>query len=96
MKTMAASQAKNSFGILLDSAQQEPITLTKKGRAVAIVLSVAEYERLETLEDAYWRERAQTAEAKGYAGTNAGAAFAAAPQTGPGSEHSALIKFFLM
>jgi prevent-host-death family protein len=73
MKIMAASQAKNSFGILLDSAQQEPVTLTKKGRAVAIVLSVAEYERLETLEDAYWRERAQAADAEGYAGTNAGA-----------------------
>ena len=46
MKTLAASTAKNSFGILLDSAQQEPVTLTKKGRAVAVVLSVAEYERL--------------------------------------------------
>jgi antitoxin Phd len=72
MKTIAASEAKNSFGILLDSAQQEPVTLTK-GRAVAVVLSVAEYERLEALEDAYWRERAD-AEAEGYAGTEAGAA----------------------
>lgn len=74
MKTIAASEAKNSFGILLDSAQQEPVTLTKKGRAVAVVLSVAEYERLEALEDAYWRERAQTADAVGYAGADAGTA----------------------
>lgn len=74
MKTIAASEAKNSFGILLDSAQQEPVTLTKKGRAVAVVLSIAEYERLEALEDAYWRERAQAAETEGYTGTAAGAA----------------------
>lgn len=74
MKTIAASDAKNSFGILLDSAQQEPVTLTKKGRAVAVVLSVAEYQRLETLKDAYWRERTHAAEAEGYAGTAAGAA----------------------
>ncbi|MFZ1641296.1 MAG: type II toxin-antitoxin system Phd/YefM family antitoxin [Candidatus Contendobacter sp.] len=74
MKTIAATQAKNSFGILLDSAQQEPVTLTKQGRAVAVVLSVAEYERLETLEDAYWRERAHAAETGGYAGVDAGVA----------------------
>ena len=79
MKTLAASTAKNSFGILLDSAQQEPVTLTKKGRAVAVVLSVAEYERLEALEDAYWRERAHTAECEGYAGTDARRGAAAEP-----------------
>jgi len=46
MKTMSAKDAKNAFGLLLDQARAEPVAVKKHGRAVVVVLSVEEYERL--------------------------------------------------
>lgn len=46
MQTMSAKDAKNAFGLLLDKARAEPVTVEKHGRAVVVVLSVEEYERL--------------------------------------------------
>lgn len=68
MKTVAAKEAKEKFGQLLDTAQREPVTIEKRGRAVAVVLSIADYERLEAIEDAWWGERASKAEAEGSLG----------------------------
>lgn len=48
---MSAKDAKNGFGFLLDTARAEPVTIEKHGRAVVVVLSVEEYERLKGLED---------------------------------------------
>lgn len=49
MKTMSAGKAKNAFGLLLDTARAEPVTIEKHGRAVAVMLSVEEFHRLEAL-----------------------------------------------
>ena len=46
MKVMAAGKAKNGFGLLIDTARAEPVTIEKHGRPVAVVLSVEEFERL--------------------------------------------------
>lgn len=46
MKSMSAKSAKNGFGLLLDTARAEPVTIEKHGRRVVVVLSVEEYERL--------------------------------------------------
>lgn len=43
---MSAKDAKNAFGLLLDNARAEPVTVEKHGRAVVVVLSVEEYQRL--------------------------------------------------
>nr|NCS28337.1 type II toxin-antitoxin system Phd/YefM family antitoxin [Microcystis aeruginosa F13-15] len=45
MKTLGASEAKNRFGELLDLARREPVKIAKKGRNVAVVLSIEEFER---------------------------------------------------
>lgn len=47
METIAATEASNRFGQLLDLALQEPVTIEKKGRKVAVILSVEEYNRME-------------------------------------------------
>ena len=65
MKTMNAKEAKDGFGLLLDTAQREPVTITKKGREVAVLVSKADFERLEALEDAYWGHRAEEARKEG-------------------------------
>ncbi len=46
MKTVAATAAKNRFGAILDDAQREPVVIRRQDRDVAVVISVAEYERL--------------------------------------------------
>ena len=46
MKTVAATEAKNRLGAILDEAQREPIVIQRQERNVAVVLSMAEYERL--------------------------------------------------
>ena len=49
MRTVAALEAKNRFGELLDRAQREPVTIEKHGRAVAVVVSAEEYKEMEAL-----------------------------------------------
>ena len=49
MKVMSAGKAKNGFGLLIDTARAEPVTIEKHGRPVAVVLAVEEYERLKAL-----------------------------------------------
>ena len=46
MKTMSAREAKNAFGFMIDTARAEPVLIEKHGRAVVMVISVEEYERL--------------------------------------------------
>ena len=46
MTTFAATEAKNNFGELLDAAHREPVEISKKGRAVAVLLSVEDYEEM--------------------------------------------------
>ena len=69
---MAAKEAKDSFGILLDTAQREPVTITKKGREVAVLVSREEFERYQALEDAHWVARAEAAKQEGFLGAEAG------------------------
>ena len=49
MKTMPAAEAKPNFGTLLDTAQREPVTISKKGRPVAVMMSIQEFEEHEAL-----------------------------------------------
>ena len=46
----------------------EPVTIEKKGRPVAVVLSLEEYQRLEALDDAWWAARAEKAGEEGFIG----------------------------
>lgn len=46
MKYVAATEAKNRLGAILDDAQREPVVIRRQDRDIAVVLSMAEYERL--------------------------------------------------
>jgi len=39
MRTVTSVDAQNHFGELLDNAQREPVTITRRGRTVAFVVS---------------------------------------------------------
>lgn len=47
---MSAKDAKNAFGLLIDSARAEPVAIEKHGRKVVVVLAVEEFERLKQVE----------------------------------------------
>ncbi len=68
MKTLGASEAKNRFGELLDLARREPVQIAKKGRNVAVVLSIEEFERLSDLEDELLAIKAEKARQEGFIG----------------------------
>ncbi|MBV1703217.1 MAG: type II toxin-antitoxin system prevent-host-death family antitoxin [Hyphomicrobiales bacterium] len=46
MKTMSAREAKNGFGLMIDTARAEPLLIEKHGRGVVVVIAVEEYERM--------------------------------------------------
>lgn len=43
MKTVAAREAKNRFGQLIDDAQRGPVTIEKNGRPFAVVQSYEDF-----------------------------------------------------
>ncbi len=49
MKTIPSTEAKTNFGMLLDTAQREPVRVSKQGRSVAVMMSMQEYEKYEEL-----------------------------------------------
>lgn len=57
METFAAREARNNFGRLLDTVQRETVTIEKKGRPVAVVLSKAAYDDLQRQLQDYRSER---------------------------------------
>lgn len=49
MKLMKATEAARGFGQLVEEAQNEPVTIEKNGRPVAVVYSYREAQELEAL-----------------------------------------------
>ena len=69
MKNMTAREAKNRFGQLLDAAQRSPVSVTKNGRAVTVMLSTELYDQLR---GAAWERLAATMDAMGEEATARG------------------------
>lgn len=46
MRTITSVEAQNKFGALLDNAQREPVTITRRGRPVAFLVSPADMQEL--------------------------------------------------
>lgn len=66
MKHMPAAQAKNQFGRLLDTAQREPVTIEKKGREIAVIMSVEDFRHYVMIEDKLWAIMAKKAGKEGF------------------------------
>lgn len=46
MRTVSASEAKQSFASVMELASKEPVLIQRQKRNIAVVLSMDEYERL--------------------------------------------------
>lgn len=46
MKRIPATEAENKLGVILEVAQREPVVIRRQNRDIAVVLSMADYERL--------------------------------------------------
>jgi len=75
MKTVTATELKTKTGETLDAAQREPVAIEKNGRAIAVIVPQADYDRLMRIENDYWLARVEAAEKSGYVGTEATASF---------------------
>ncbi len=49
MRYVSATDAKQGFAEVIDAAQREPVVIRRQKRDVAVVLSIAEYEKLTRL-----------------------------------------------
>ena len=61
MDALSANEAKTHFGDMLLKAQRAPIQINKNGKPVAVVLSVEEYESIESLKLRLLQSRAMQA-----------------------------------
>jgi len=66
MVKVTSKEAKDKFGVVMDAARREPVTVTKHNRPSVVIMSVERYEELEALEDKVWSAKAQEAEKGGY------------------------------
>ncbi len=46
MRFISATEAKQTFGNVINQAQREPITIQKKNRDVAVIMSIEDYQRI--------------------------------------------------
>ncbi|MGH9381527.1 MAG: type II toxin-antitoxin system Phd/YefM family antitoxin [Thermoanaerobaculia bacterium] len=49
MRSVSATDAKQRFAAILDAAQREPVSIRRRNREVAVLLSTEEYQRLRAL-----------------------------------------------
>jgi prevent-host-death family protein len=49
METISSTDAKQSFGALIDKAQREPVIIRKQNRDVAVMMSMDDYLRITSL-----------------------------------------------
>lgn len=56
MESINALDAKNSFGEMIRKAQRSPVRITNRGKPVAVVMSIEDYEMTEELKLNFLKE----------------------------------------
>ena len=69
VREIAAREARNRFGHLIDAVQSAPVRVTRKGRAVAVMVSMQHYEHLR---GAAWQQLGATMDLLGVQATDNG------------------------
>lgn len=61
MKKVTSSEARQSFSSVISAAEKEPVTISKKNKEIAVVVSSKRYHELIKLEDVLYGKAAQLA-----------------------------------
>jgi len=64
MQTISSTDMKQGFGAALDAAQREPVIITKQNRGVAVLISIAEFDKLRGLRVSEFERLARDVSAK--------------------------------
>jgi prevent-host-death family protein len=67
MKTLSSTEARKGFSAVINSVKSEPVTISKKNKPVAVVMSSARYQELKRLEDILYGKAAELAIKEGFA-----------------------------
>lgn len=62
MEIVTANEAKTNFGSMLLKTQTQHIQINKNGKPVAVMISMEEYEKMETLKLHYLQQLVERAE----------------------------------
>jgi len=65
MKNMTSSEARQSFSAMLSMASDEPVSILKQDKEVAVVISPVRYKELKKLEDILYAKAAEIAVQEG-------------------------------
>ncbi len=57
METFSSVEAKNAFGDVVMRAQQEPVCITKNNKPAAVMISMKEYESIQSLREQLLHQR---------------------------------------
>ena len=72
MKIFDATDARNHFGEMIDTAQREPVEIRKKGRSFVVIVAYQDYqnqqEELQKAQDYLLAKAAEEAEGEGFIG----------------------------
>lgn len=67
MKTYTSSEARQGFSSILTTVKDEPVSITKDSKEVAVVIEATRYHELKRLEDILYGKAAELAIAEGFA-----------------------------
>lgn len=67
MKTMTSTEARQSFSTVITGVEKEPVTISKKKKDIAVVISSRRYKELKRLEDILYGKAAELAIKEGLA-----------------------------
>ena len=69
MKTMTSSEARQSFSSMLFTVATEPVSISKQGKEVAVIISSVRHNELKKLEDILYGKAVELAIKEGFAST---------------------------
>lgn len=67
MKTMTSTEARQNFSTVIHAVEDEPVTIVKQHKNVAVVLSSDRYQELKRIEDILYGKAAELAIQEGFA-----------------------------
>jgi len=67
MKTITSTEARQNFSAIISAVDEEPVTILKQDKSIAVILSSARYKELVRLEDILYAKAAELAIKEGFA-----------------------------